>query len=86
MAAVLNFFVWGLGYVYVGKRTPLMLMAIGGVLLDIPWVLGFSSFGQLGTSDFDLIVQIVSGLGSFIVGIALANDAYQLAKEPPSAS
>lgn len=70
LAALLNFLLIGLGYIYVGKRMAFgILLVIYAVLLFmVPFV------GQL-YSYF-----LVSGLG-LLLAIAMAYDGYQDAKE-----
>jgi ABC-type proline/glycine betaine transport system permease subunit len=75
LAALLNFFVWGLGYWYVGKKRFL------GILLFIIelFVVGGFSFGQ------STLKSIFEGLSysflSVIIGLYLSFDAYKIAKD-----
>lgn len=72
IAAILNLFFWGLGYLYVGKTflglclmtsVLLILSASGIVMTDPTRALGFMF------------------LAWFMFGIAFAYDAYKIAKE-----
>ncbi len=71
IAAILNFILYGLGYLYLGKRR-----ALGGGLLVSDVILSIFLLGsQLpGTTFAGLTV------GFLIMGLALAYDAYREAK------
>jgi hypothetical protein len=75
LAAVLNFFIWGLGYWYVGRKRFL------GVILFIIelFVLGGFSFG------LNALQTMIEGLSysflSLIIALYLSFDAYKIARE-----
>ena len=67
LAAILNFLIWGLGYLYLGKRTAF------GLLLVIGEVFG-ASITLTG------VVDPMEYLVFLIFSVAFAVDAYQEAK------
>jgi len=74
VAAILNFFVWGLGYLYIGRRNSFsFLIVLGYVITLIPL------FVPMGTASLSLDYQVVSGVGYLILDFAFAYDAYRLA-------
>ena len=73
LAALLNFLVWGLGYLYAGRRKAFGTLFVIGFLLSF-----LISDEMLNFSTFDWIITIVSYL---IMSIAFAYDAYETAKE-----
>lgn len=74
LAALLNFFIWGLGYLYLGKRKNFgVLLIIGVILLTI--IVPPANINQ------QLINLLYSLPGGTIVSIAFVYDAYQLARE-----
>ncbi len=78
VAAVLNFFIWGLGYLYLGKRTTFgVILAIGSIISLLS--VAFPSGGSLG-------YDTVQALGLLVVSLAFAWDASQLAKEDMATS
>ncbi|HEV2138559.1 MAG TPA: zinc ribbon domain-containing protein [Nitrososphaerales archaeon] len=72
LAAVLNFFIWGLGYLYLGKKTTFGLILVIGSIVTIAAIgLPIGSPGpQIYVADF----------GYLVVAIAFAYDANELAK------
>lgn len=73
LAALLNFLIWGLGYLYVGKRKTF------GVLFIIAFVLSFFIPDEsLNFSAFDWIIVLIAYL---LMAIAFAYDAYGTAQE-----
>ncbi len=74
IAAVLNFAVWGLGYVYLGRNTTFAsLLILGSVLTEIALVV------PLGEVVLPFGYRLVSDTGFLIVDLAFAYDAYQSA-------
>ncbi len=75
-AGVYNFIIWGSGYLYLGKRTPfVVLIIIGCVLIRIESFLG----GYLQLSTGPLGFYVFGWVASVVVNFAFAYDAYQLA-------
>jgi len=70
IAAILNLFIWGVGYLYIGKRRFFAIL----VLLAEIIFLGFNAI--LRSPLGPLTVSIPAA----IVSIALAYDAFRLAK------
>jgi hypothetical protein len=68
IAAVLNLFIWGVGYLYIGKRRIFAIL----VLLGEIFFLGFNTIlhSPLG--------PLTAGIPALIVSIALAYDAFRL--------
>ncbi len=80
IAAVLNLLVWGLGYLYVGKpkRT---LFSVGLVITALLSYVAFYSLDaasqmKLGTAEL---------IGSIVISVTFAWDAYQDVKETSKA-
>lgn len=72
LAAVLNFVVWGLGYLYAGDRRVLAgLLLAGYVLIHYYWVVEFG----LRPALTDLPTLIVFA-GHLLVSAGLAYDVY----------
>ena len=69
VAATLNFFVWGLGYVYIRKKVP---FGIGLIIIN---VFGFSWL-MFSLSDIPLAFWAVT----VALGFVFANNAYDEAK------
>jgi len=67
LAAVLSFFVWGLGYLYLGKKKS----AFVAILVVAEAICLYAPFSILET------------LGLAVVSAALAYDTYEVAKGPP---
>ena len=65
VAAILNFFIWGLGYLYVGKKRQGFAIAL--VIGDLVASTGFL---MAGLGD-------LASAGLLIVSLAFAWDAYQ---------
>jgi hypothetical protein len=63
LAAILNFFVWGLGYLYLGKRTNFGIILVIGEIIAAAAVFT-EAFGG------------INSLGLFVIGIAFAVDAH----------
>ena len=71
-AAIINFFFWGLGYVYCGKRTVFgRLVFAGFVFIHLPLLYG---------TNWLEIPGIFSFIGHTILSIAFAVDIMRLAK------
>lgn len=70
IAAILNLFIWGVGYLYIGKRRlfAIIVLAAEILFLGIPTIL-HSPLGPL-----------TAGIPALIVSIALAYDAFRLVK------
>jgi hypothetical protein len=86
IAAILNFLLWGLGYVYNGKR---MALGIGLILGSLLWSVFFvyvmstplpESSTPASPTPFS-IIPFLPFLGNLIITIALAYDAYREAKQ-----
>jgi len=83
-AAVLNFFIWGLGYVYLGKAWGIALV-IFDIILCIVLFMGYFITGfmagaqgasyEFGASDWALNFFFL------IISVVLAWHAYEMAKE-----
>jgi len=73
IAAILNFFIWGLGYLYLGKKTTFGVILVIGSIISLLAV-AFPSGTNLG-------YDTVQALGLLVVSVAFAWDASQLAKE-----
>jgi len=70
LAALLNFIIWGLGYLYVGERKNFgILLVIGEILL-----IGLTATQPLGLSE------LLALPGSIIISLAFAYDGYKTAK------
>jgi hypothetical protein len=75
IAAILNFFIWGLGYLYLGKKTTFgVILVLGNIitLFSLAYPFGAPTGGYL----------LFQTLGILVVGIAFAWDASLIAKEP----
>jgi len=71
-AAVINFFLWGLGYVYCGKRVVFgRLVFAGFAFVHLPLFYGINWFEIPGIFTF---------IGHIILSIAFAVDVIKLAK------
>lgn len=70
LAAVLNFLIWGLGYLYVGRR-----MFLGATLVAVMVVVPLTAL--TGREDVTLLGLVV---GRILAGAAFARDAYQDAR------
>jgi len=83
-AAVLNFFIWGLGYVYIGKAWGIALV-IFDIILTIFLFAGYFTAGfmagvqgtsyELGSTDWALSFSFL------IISVILAWHAYEMTKE-----
>lgn len=79
-AAILNFFIWGLGYVYLGKAWGALLVVLDIILMFIIsigyFLAGFTgAISKFGT--FDLMLNLFF----LVISVVLAWHAYQMAKE-----
>ena len=73
IAAVLNFLVWGLGYLYVGERTRLGALLLAGYLpIHAYWVGVVGISAALAGPDTWLVV-----VGHLLLSVGLAYDAYR---------
>lgn len=81
-AAVLNFFAWGLGYLYIGRRRLLgfalfsfvfILFAAGGILSQASVTV--NTYSPIAYESFYLAVGMLLAAW-FFVSVALARDAY----------
>ena len=71
-AAIINFFLWGLGYVYCGKRTAFGRLVFAGlVFVHLPLLFG---------ANWLEIPGIFTFIGHTILSIAFAVDVIKLAK------
>jgi hypothetical protein len=80
IAAVLNLFLYGLGYVYLGKRKTF------GATLFLANLAFYAAFGYLLLNPritLDFTYETANGVGFGIIALVFAYDAYQLGKEPP---
>ncbi len=73
VAAVLNFFVWGLGYLYMGRRRKFGVLLVLGDVLPILY-----SFYPAYKVPNPFGGQAISFLAFLILSFAFAFDAYQL--------
>jgi hypothetical protein len=69
-AAILNFFLWGSGYLYMGRRKILGLCLMGAVLLSLVGV------ALLSTGHGGNLVLFLAGCVWGLAGLGLAVDAY----------
>jgi len=74
IAAILNFFIWGLGYLYLGKKINFAIILVIGNIVSL-YALTFPRTPALG---YDLTYA----LGVLVVSVAFAYDASQLAVAP----
>jgi hypothetical protein len=86
LAALLNFIIWGLGYLYVGKRKLFGLLLVMAFFLTTfigyyEVLTGVVNPSRIFISPF---YYWVSQVGLYLTDSAFAYDAYQLAKEPLS--
>ncbi len=75
IAAVLNFIIWGLGYLYLGKKTTFGVILVLGNVITL-FSLAFPPGG--GSPGYDTF----QALGLLVASLAFAYDASQMAKEP----
>ncbi|MEM3657515.1 MAG: hypothetical protein QXQ66_03680 [Candidatus Hadarchaeum sp.] len=73
LAALLNFVVWGAGFVYLGRK-----VSLGAALLFFSFAMFFSA--GLATYDFYLAVALVFAAW-FLLSAALALEAYREARK-----
>ncbi len=74
IAAVLNFVIWGLGYLYLGKKTTFgVILVLGNIITLLSIAFPFQGPGG-GYAIFQT-------LGLLVVSLAFALDASNLAKE-----
>jgi hypothetical protein len=69
-AAILNFFLWGSGYLYVGRRRILGLCLVGAVLLSLVGV------ALLSTGHGGNLALLLAGCVWGLAGLGLAADIY----------
>ena len=74
LSALLNFLLWGLGYLYLGKKTTF------GVILVIGGVIDYVGLAFPSTEE-NLGYLMIILFSTFVIGLAFAYDAYQTAKE-----
>lgn len=71
-AAIINFFFWGLGYVYCGKRSVFgYIVFIGFIFVHLPLLYGADWLGVPG---------IFTSAGHMIISFAFAIDIIELAR------
>jgi len=75
-AGVLNFFVWGLGYLYLGKRMGLGIGLFIGYLLVHTYVFFYTMYPTIFTTGITFPV-IMWSLGCLAISIALGYDGYK---------
>ncbi len=82
IAAVLNFFIWGLGYLYNGKRIALGAgLLVGDILLNISIFLTLLNLPtEISTSQIDEVSGWLIILSFVLISITLAYDAHREAK------
>lgn len=87
IAALLNLFFWGLGYLYNGKRTAfgvmLLIAAFGLTVVSVlPSSSTNTSTSSLTATDYQLeSISNFFSLSIFLVPLAFAYDAYKEAEE-----
>ena len=70
LAAVLNFLLWGIGYLYMGKKKTFgALLFVALLVLHIPLILNGFSLQALTEQHFSIV-----SIGYIIISIALAYD------------
>ncbi|MFQ6020649.1 MAG: hypothetical protein ACE5J4_01350 [Candidatus Aenigmatarchaeota archaeon] len=72
IAAILNFIVWGSGYLYIGKRKVFAWSLLIAYIL-VHWYWFTIGFGQVWTT----IPGFASFIGHVIMSIGLAYDVYK---------
>jgi len=75
-AAILNFLFWGIGYLYLEKKTEEAFYLI--VSYFLVWIFSLWVLTLLGSLDFAVIYWII--FWSFWVSIYVGYDAYRTAK------
>ena len=75
LAAILNFLVWGLGYVYLGKKNLFSVLLIVGSLLST-----IAGYLPLGEVILPFSFRAITESGFLLVDVAFAYDAYNLGK------
>jgi len=79
-AGFLNFFIWGSGYLYLGKRSFfVILLTVGRILLWIESYWGTYLQLPTGPTDFYAFTWVVS----IVLGFAFGYDAYQMGVQAP---
>jgi hypothetical protein len=77
LAAILNFFLFGAGTLYVGRRVPLGLgLTVGGTMAQAAEIIISPPVRNLAPSIWPLLIS-----GLVIMKITLAIDAYREAKD-----
>jgi hypothetical protein len=69
-AAMLNFFLWGSGYLYMGRRRILGMCLVGAVLLSLV------GMALLSTGHGGNLILLLAGCVWGLAGLGLAADAY----------
>lgn len=78
VAAVLNFLIWGTGYIYNRKRAGF------GTLISIGFILSIASLlfmPELVLSDSGILYDAINVLAYLLMSVAFAMDAYKEAKK-----
>jgi len=80
LAGILNFLLYGIGYLYLGKRK------VFGIVLFLGDVAFFAATGYAAIAQISISQTYVNinSIGFVIIGVALGYDAYQLARQPLS--
>ena len=74
LAAILNFSLWGLGYLYLGKKKKFAVILIIGSLIMFP-----NFFYDPGPA-MNVIINLSGKISSIIISVAFAYDAYKEAE------
>ena len=74
VAAILNIFIWGLGYLYNGKRK---VLGVGLIVVEIIWHIPWLLLGVVAVFGFP---YIYSSIAMIVLSIVLAYDAYKETK------
>jgi len=74
LAAVLNFFIWGLGYLYLGRKKTF------GVLLVLGLLIALLAIGLSPPPPSNIVSDLFLMVAVIIIDIAFALDAYRMAK------
>lgn len=72
LAATLNFFIWGAGYLYSGERT-----IMGGLLLAGYVPIHWYWFGTVGVAAAFTGASVIVFIGHGLLSLALAYDVYR---------
>lgn len=74
VSGLLNFLLWGIGYIYNGKRLVL------GISLLLAMIIMHSTIFYLGLAFYMSMPGLMTILSHLIISLALAYDAYSDAK------